>query len=101
MWQNNKVLTEDEQLSPTFEEMILVSVLGLIDARLPEHVLDHYDNSMGGTQSMMDYKTDILVKLPAFLMEIESNIAPTSEVADQLERYTVHGKKYMYISVNF
>jgi hypothetical protein len=101
MWQNNKVLTEDEQLSPTFEEMILVSVLGLIDTRLPEHVLDHYDHSMGGTQSMMDYKTDILVKLPIFLMEIESNIAPTSEVADQLERYTVHGKKYMYISVNF
>jgi hypothetical protein len=99
MWQNNKILTEDEQLSPTFEEMILVSVLGLIDIRLPEHVLDHYDNSMEGTQSMMDYKTDILVKLPVFLMEIESNIAPTSEAADQLERYTVLGNKH--VSANF
>jgi hypothetical protein len=95
MWQNNKILTEDEQLSPTFEEMILVSVLSLIDIRLPEHVLDHYDNSMGGTQSMMDYKTDILVKLPIFLMEIDSNIAPTSEVADQHERYTPLGNKYI------
>ena len=100
MWQNNKILTEDEQLSPTFEEMILVSVLGLIDARLPEHVLDHYDNSMGGTQSMMDYKTDILVKLPAFLMEIESNTAPTSEVADQHERYTPLGNKYIYLLIS-
>jgi hypothetical protein len=86
MWQNNKVLTEDEQLSPTFEEMILVSVLGLIDIRLPEHVLDHYDHSMGGTQSMMDYKTDILVKLPIFLMEIEGNAAAPPVNADQTER---------------
>jgi hypothetical protein len=86
MWQNNKVLTEDEQLSPTFEEMILVSVLGLIDTRLPEHVLDHYDHSMGGTQSMMDYKTDIFAKLPIFLMEIESNTAAPPINADQTER---------------
>jgi hypothetical protein len=86
MWQNNKVLTEDEQLSPTFEEMILFNVLGLIDTRLPEHVLDHYDHSMGGTQSLMDYKTDILVKLPIFLMEIESNTAAPPINADQTER---------------
>jgi hypothetical protein len=86
MWQNNKVLTEDEQLSPTFEEMILVSVLGLIDARLPEHVLDHYEHSMGGAQSMMDYKTDILAKLPIFLTEIESNTAAPPINADHTER---------------
>jgi hypothetical protein len=86
MWQNNKVLTEDEQLSPTFEEMILVNVLGLIDTRLPEHVLDHYDDSLGSTKSMMDYKADILVKLPIFLMEIESNTAVPPVNADQTER---------------
>jgi hypothetical protein len=86
MWQNNKVLTKDEQLSPTFEEIILVNVLGLIDTRLPEHVLDHYDNSMGGTQSMMDYKTDILVKLPIFLKEIENSTAAPPINAEQTER---------------
>ncbi len=86
MWQNNKVLTEDEQLSPTFEDMILVNVLGLIDTRLPEHILDHYDHSMGGTQSMMDYKTDIFVKLPIFLMEIENNTAAPPLNSDQTER---------------
>jgi hypothetical protein len=86
MWQNNKVLTEDEQLSPTFEEMILVNVLGLIDTRLPEHILDHYDHLMGGIQSMMDYKTDILAKLPIFLMEMESNTAAPPITADQTER---------------
>jgi len=29
-WQNSKVLDEDEQLSPTFEELILINVLSLI-----------------------------------------------------------------------
>jgi hypothetical protein len=67
MWQNNKVLTEDEQLSPTFEEMILVSVLGLINTRLPEHIMDHYDDSLGSTKSMMDYRSDILARVPIFL----------------------------------
>jgi hypothetical protein len=30
-WQNNKVLDEDKQLSPTSEEIILINVLSLID----------------------------------------------------------------------
>jgi hypothetical protein len=29
------MLEEDEELSPTFEELILANVLGLIDSRLP------------------------------------------------------------------
>ncbi len=33
--ENNIMLEEDEQLSPTFEELILANVLGLIDSRLP------------------------------------------------------------------
>jgi hypothetical protein len=38
MWQNSKIMAEDEQLSPTFEELILTMVLTLIDARLPGRV---------------------------------------------------------------
>jgi hypothetical protein len=86
MWQNNKVLTEDEQLSPTFEEMILTAVLGLIDARLPEHVLDHYDDTLGSTKSMMDYRSDILVRVPVFLKEIEDSTAASAVDADGTDR---------------
>ncbi len=86
MWQNNKVLTEDEQLSPTFEEMILTAVLGLIDTRLPEHIMDHYDETLGSTKSMMDYKSDILARVPVFLKEIEDSTAALAVDADGTDR---------------
>ncbi len=38
MWKNGTIMAEDEQLSPTFEELILTMVLTLIDARLPGRV---------------------------------------------------------------
>ncbi len=53
---NNKVLAEDEQLSPTFEEMILAYVLGLIDIRLPGHVKKHYCHLIGLTNSIIDFR---------------------------------------------
>lgn len=65
MWQKSTMLTEDEQLSPTFEELILAIVLGLIDSRLPGHVKDHYHHLLGTTKSFMDYRTDILDKVPS------------------------------------
>ena len=67
MWKDGLVLAEDEVLSPTFEELILAVVLGLIDTRLPSHVWDHYHPLLGDTKSIMDYKMDILAEVPSFL----------------------------------
>jgi hypothetical protein len=87
-WQNSMVLTEDEELSPTFEDMILGSFLSLVDKRLPGHVRDHYGHLVGDEESIMDHKADILNKVPAFLMEIESSIPEVSRNGgDQLGRY--------------
>ena len=36
------ILAEDEQLSPTFEEIILINVLDLVDKRLLDCVRYHY-----------------------------------------------------------
>jgi hypothetical protein len=89
-WQNNMVLTEDEEVSPTFEDMILGSFLSLVDRRLPGHVRDHYGHLFGDGETIMDYKADILNKVPAFLMEIESSIPAISRNGgDQLGRYLV------------
>jgi hypothetical protein len=87
-WKNNMVLTEDEELSPTFEDMILGSFLSLVDRRLPGHVRDHYrHHHFGDEESIMDHKADILNKVPAFLMEIESSIPGVSRNGgDQLGR---------------
>jgi hypothetical protein len=70
-WQNNTVLEEDEKLSPTTEDLVLANVLALIDSRLPGHIKDHYHHLIGRTKSLMDYKADILVKIPTFLAELD------------------------------
>ena len=68
------ILTEDEKLSPTFEELILDNVLGLIDTRLPRHVRSHYFELMEEQDSLMDYKNDILDKVPSFLEEMKNGV---------------------------
>ncbi len=71
-WQNNRVLTEDEQLTPTSEDLILANVLELVDMRLPLLVSKHYEHLLTGKpQSLMDYKNEILARVPAFLREID------------------------------
>jgi len=72
VWQNNFVLQADEELTPTFEEMILANVLGLINPLLPGLVRDKYMQVMGKMRSLMDFRTDILVRVPVFLVEIEN-----------------------------
>ena len=81
LWQNNMVLTDDEQLSPTFEELILANVLGLIDVRLLGHVKDKYYNRLGDARSLMDYQADILGNVPNFLTELENNLLFASKTA--------------------
>jgi hypothetical protein len=83
LWQNNTVLTEDEQLSPTFEELILANVLGLIDIHLLGHVRDKYYQSIGDARSLMDYQEDILSNVPNFLTELENNLLFVSKTAAQ------------------
>ena len=84
MWNNNTVMAEDEQLSPTFEELILANVLGLINTRLPGHVRDNYYSLIGKTKSLMDYRTDILDKVPTFLKAIDGNMLAVSKSDDEL-----------------
>jgi len=72
LWQNKMVLAEDEQLSPTFEELILVNVLGLIDTRLLAFVRDKYQR-LGYTKCLMDYQTDILMNVHTFIEELKCN----------------------------
>jgi hypothetical protein len=71
--ENNIMLEEDEQLSPTFEELILANVLGLIDSRLPGYLRDHWYSPLRiKCRILMDYKTDILTQVvPTFLAEME------------------------------
>ncbi len=78
LWQN-RVLTEDEQLSPTFEDFILANMLYLINIQLPGCVRGHYEHLIGKTKGLMDYKNDILRAVPVFLNEIENNFYSVSK----------------------
>ena len=84
MWQNTAVLTVDEELSPTFEELILGIVLGLVDIRLPGHVCDSYHEADGKAKNLMDYKKEILGKVPFFLSEIGPNLSAMSKSEEDL-----------------
>ena len=70
-WQNES-LARDKKLSPTFEDLILINVLTLIDACLPLHVRDHYHHHIGRDKTLMDYMSNILVKVPVFLSELDN-----------------------------
>jgi len=85
-WQN-RVLTEDEELSPTFEDLIFANLLFLIDIRLPGCVRAHYQHLIGKPKSLMDYKNDILAEAPSFLREIEGKSSEDyKKDADLVER---------------
>ncbi len=76
-------MTEDEQLSPTFEEMILATVLGLVDGRLPRHVRDRYLHLIGRSRSLMDYLAEILDRVPLFLAELENGFTFNAAVSSK------------------
>jgi hypothetical protein len=83
-WQNDTILAEDEQLSPTFEELIFANVLSLINASLPGHVRNNYYHLIEKTKSLMDHRADILEKVPIFLEEINGSPPVISKVDDDL-----------------
>jgi hypothetical protein len=80
-------LTEDEQLSPTFEDFILANLLYLINIRLPGCVRECYQHLIGKTKILMDYRNDILTGVPVLLSEIENKLYSVSKIdVDGIER---------------
>jgi len=74
VWQDNFVLPADEELTPTFEEMIFAHGLCLINPLLPGLVREKYIQVMGKKRGLMDFRTDILFRVPVFLAELESSV---------------------------
>ena len=73
-WQGSRVMNIDEDLSPTFEDLILANVLSIIDERLPNLVRENYHKLNTRTKSLMDYKADIFLCLPTLLMKTEEDL---------------------------
>ena len=60
-WKSADPLQEDEKMTPTLEDTILLMVINLIDSRLLAHIRETYSHQMGVQLSLRDFKTDILV----------------------------------------
>jgi hypothetical protein len=70
-WKNNAVLSEDEELSPSLEDLILSNVLRRIDVRLPGLVRTQFGHLVRMSRSLMEHKEEILASVPTFLDQIE------------------------------
>ncbi len=86
-WQNDAVLMEDEQLSPTFEELIFAIVLALIEPGLPGQVRHEYRHLLGTAKDLMDYKDEILTQLPSSFIKTEISLPAVDNKEEHLDRY--------------
>lgn len=68
----NETLEEDEKLSPSHEDLILLNVLSLLHPKLPAYVRENYAHKMGQQKRLMDFKQEILSKAKQYIAEIEA-----------------------------
>lgn len=68
----NEVLKEDEKLSPSYEDLVLLNVLHLIHPQLPAFVREQYAHKIADDKRLMDYKTEILTNAKRYIADIEA-----------------------------
>lgn len=74
-WKNT-TLTEDEELTPSHEDLILLNVLTLVHHQLPAFVKEQYGHKLGQSTRLMDFKTEILTNAEQYIAEIEKEQQP-------------------------
>ncbi len=67
---NNKELKEDEEISPTFEETIVLWCLEKIDSRLPMHVSKTFGHQMTGNTTLKDLQVQIFQRIPSMIEDL-------------------------------
>ena len=66
----NDHLQEDEILSPTFEDVIVIWCLEKIDPRLPNKVNQTFGHQLAVDVTLKDIQKDVFKHIPVFLQEI-------------------------------
>ena len=72
-YKNNEIMDNDEKFSPMLEDLVLLNAVKEIDTRLPGVIKSFYFHKMKSNERLMDFKTDILLNVPRFLEQLESN----------------------------
>ena len=71
LYKNNQELTEDEVLTPSFENAIVLWSLEKIDPRLPKKVKKDYGHQMTGDTTLKDLQPVIFDNIPNMLEDLE------------------------------
>ena len=71
LYKNDFVLTEDEKLSPSFENAIVLWTLEKIDPRLPSKVKKNYGHQMTGDTTLKDIQPIIFENIPLLIEEMD------------------------------
>ena len=88
-WKSGVQLKSNESLTPTFEDHILLSVIQLIDPRLPSKVREIYGPRMDNEKFLMDFKQDILSNVPKMLEDLEQQDSQVNAINMQLKQATL------------
>ena len=80
-------LAQDEKLSPTFEDMIIIWALEKIDARLPGKVRKDYEGRLHGDTYLWNLQPQIFQRIPAMLEELQraADIAALTLAATKID----------------
>lgn len=75
LFHNSEPLDEDEEMSPTLENMVVLMWLERIDTRLPKKVSATFAHQMVGNTSLRDLQPIICARLTSLLQELEDAAA--------------------------
>ena len=87
-YKNNFVLPEDEKLSPSFENAIVLWSLDKIDPRLPAKVKKNYGHQMTGDTTLKDIQPVIFENIDHMIDELENAQTTKMFAAQSLEDST-------------
>lgn len=88
---NDKELKEDENISPTFEETIVLWCLEKIDPRLPMHVSKTFGHQMVGNTTLKDLQVQIFQRIPSMIDDLnDAEANRTSALNASAHHDTIH-----------
>ena len=101
LYKNNDVLEEDEELSPTLENFIVLTWLERIDPRLPDKTAATFGHQITGNTSLRDLQPEICVRIPAMLQELDEASANRAAIGAAAQDASVFSPTPVHAAISF
>ena len=101
LYKNNDVLEEDEELSPTLENFIVLTWLERIDPRLPDKTAAAFGHQITGNTSLRDLQPEICVRIPAMLQELDEASANRAAIGAAAQDASVFSPTPVHAAISF